>query len=63
MVETASLIDPGTTVEIELPDGRRHDAVVRWVKDGRIGMTFGRAVDLDALNARLVSPPRVARMG
>jgi diguanylate cyclase (GGDEF)-like protein/PAS domain S-box-containing protein len=63
LVESASLFDPGTKIEIELPDGRRHHAVVRWVKDGRIGMTFERGVDLDALNTRLVSPPRVARMG
>jgi hypothetical protein len=63
MVESASLVNPGAAVEIELPDGRRHGAVVRWVKDGRIGMTFEHAIDLDAIGGRATSAPRVARMG
>ncbi|TVV71169.1 EAL domain-containing protein [Sphingomonas solaris] len=63
MVETASVIEPGTAVEIELPDGRRQNAVVRWERDGRIGMTFDRPLDIEAMNTRIAAPPRMARMG
>ncbi|WP_156679040.1 EAL domain-containing protein [Sphingomonas profundi] len=63
MVESASLIDPGTPVDIELPDGRRHGGTVKWTRDGRIGMTFDRAIDLDALSTRIATVPRAARLG
>ncbi len=63
MVETVSILDVGTPVEIELPDGRRQGAKVCWAKDGRVGMTFDRPIEIEAMTGRITAPPRMARLG
>jgi len=50
----------GTPVQIEIGEGRHVTATLRWAEDGRAGIMFDRAVDLDQLSA--AKSPGMMRM-
>ncbi|MDQ4088032.1 MAG: EAL domain-containing protein, partial [Pseudomonadota bacterium] len=49
MIESAEALASGSAVELDLSEGVRLPAQVRWSRDGRIGLKFGEAFDLQRL--------------
>jgi diguanylate cyclase (GGDEF)-like protein len=49
MVECRRTVEAGTEVELDLGDGVRSAAIVRWSHDGRMGLQFVETFDLSRL--------------
>ena len=62
MIESARSVKAGSKLELDLSGGVRVKAEVRWSKDGRIGLQFAEAFDVQRLgkakrgSARLLKP-------
>ena len=59
MIEAARTVDAGAEVELDLSEGVRLAGEVRWSQEGRIGLRFAEAFDLQRLGA----PSRTASLG
>jgi EAL domain-containing protein (putative c-di-GMP-specific phosphodiesterase class I) len=49
MIESQEIIEKGTAVEVDLAEGVRVEGEVQWSQDGRIGVKFAEAFDLQQL--------------
>jgi diguanylate cyclase (GGDEF)-like protein len=61
MIESARPVEPGARVELDLAEGLVLPGEVRWAEQGRLGLKFDIAFDLQRLSARRDSGARVLK--
>jgi diguanylate cyclase (GGDEF)-like protein len=61
MIESSEPVDAGASVELDLSGGVRLEGEVRWSQDGRVGVKFAEAFDLQRLGQARSTTTHVLR--